>query len=237
MLLTQSTTKYEMFKDIASNREVDEKHVRKLMQAITKKNMLNLNPILVNDKMEVVDGQHRLEAAKRLGVQIFYLTDSSIQKADIAALNSNQKGWTMMDYINFYTVEKRPGFDKLSAFLSQHPMLPPSTAMVMISDDGSRNTKGVLEGRINTANYENGLKIAEMVKEYRNMCDHAYERNFVLAVIHCFYVPGYDHAAMQAQLETQSRCLVRCINKKQYIELFEEIYNRNKSKNKLSFFK
>lgn len=227
----QCTENYDQFNDIASNREVDHKHVNKLVAAMRRKNLLHLNPLLVNNNMDVIDGQHRLEAAKILKVPVYYLINDEISKKDIAAINSNQKNWTVMDYINYWAVEKAPGFDKLCSFLSQHPMIPPSTALIMLSATGQRDLNGLKNGVVNLTNYDRACQIAEIIKEYRNIIDHAYDRNFILAVHHVVTTDGYDHSIMQAQLEFQSRSLVQCVNSKQYIELLQEIYNYRKSKN------
>lgn len=66
------TKDYGSFKEINSNREVDQRHVRSLVAAIEQKNLLHVNPIVCNADMEVIDGQHRLEAARALGVEIYY---------------------------------------------------------------------------------------------------------------------------------------------------------------------
>jgi hypothetical protein len=232
---TQQTTDYDLFRTITSNREVDEKHVNKLVRAIRQKNLLHLNPIVCNNAMEVIDGQHRLEAARKLEVPVYYVMDANISRNDMATINSNAKNWNVMDYINFWTIEKRPGFDKLSSFLSENPLIPPSTALMMLSADGTRNTREIRDGVVDTSNYQQAATIAGILKGYRNMIEHAYERNFVLAVIAVVNNPAYDHAVMQSKLEYQSRSLVRCISKKQYIELLEEIYNYKSSKNRVKF--
>lgn len=232
---TKSTLDYDLFKVITSNREVDERHVNRLVDAIGKKNMLHLNPIICNENYDLIDGQHRLEAARRLGCEIFYVMDGAVTKSDIATINSNSKNWNVIDYVNYFTIEKKPGFDHLSAFLSDNPLIPPSTALSMLSTDGKRNTSSLKEGYVDTSNYDYACKVASILKEYRNIIDHAYDRNFVLAVMAVLRVPDYDHEIMKSKLEYQSRSLVKCVTKKQYIDLLEEIYNYHSSKNKLRF--
>lgn len=231
----QQTTNYSQFKSIVSNREVDETHVKRLMRAIQKKDLLHINPITVNSKMEVVDGQHRLEAATRLEIPVFYIVDDKVTKHDIAAINSNAKNWSVLDYINYWTIEKKPGFDKLSVFLSEHPLIPPSSALVMLACDGKRDLKALKEGIVDTSAYTEACEIAEILKYYRNKVEFAYDRNFILAVISAYKTPGYDHEIMKGKVENQTRSLVKCINRKQYTEMLEEIYNYHSSKNRLKF--
>ena len=56
--------------------------------AIKKNNLLRVNPIIVDRKMNVIDGQHRLEACKILKEGIYYMLDDHISQADIAALTT-----------------------------------------------------------------------------------------------------------------------------------------------------
>lgn len=236
MTSAQSTLDHDLFKIVVSNREVDERHVNKLMKAIKIKDLLHINPILCNSSYEVIDGQHRLEAAKRLNVPVYFILDNEISKKDIATINSNQKNWSTVDYINYWSVEKAPGFDKLSSFLSQHPLIPASTALMMLSSDGKRDMNALREGIVDLTNYDRACKIASIIKEYRNLIDHAYDRNFIIAVNKVVKTRGYDHAIMQSKLEYQSRTLrTKCISSTQYVELLEEIYNYRSTTKKLKF--
>jgi len=234
-MIIQKTTDYEQFKSVTANRECDEAHVKRLVKAISEKNLLEVNPILCNENYEVIDGQHRLEAATRLKVPVYFILNSGINKRDIATINSNAKNWSVMDYINYWTIERAPGFDKLSAFLSENPLIPPSSALVMLSADGKRDLVGLRNGHVDTSGYPEATEISEILKYFRNIIDFAYDRNFILAVITCVQTNGYDHDTMKNKVEMQTRSLVKCINRRQYIEMLEEIYNRHSSKNRLKF--
>lgn len=91
----------------------------RLVASIRKRNLLHVNPIVVDKDMRVVDGQHRLEAASILGVEIYYI-EENIDRRDISMLNSNQKNWNAMDYINFYTVEKNSSFIQISSLVNKY---------------------------------------------------------------------------------------------------------------------
>ena len=58
------TTDYGQFKNIEGNRGINLKHVNTLVTSITEKDLQI--PIIVDQNMRVVDGQHRLEAYKKL---------------------------------------------------------------------------------------------------------------------------------------------------------------------------
>ncbi len=231
-----NTTDYKLFKQIVSNRETDPAHVRKLIKSISRTNLLHLNPIIVTENMEVVDGQHRLEAAEILGVPVYYVVDGAVSKDTISQLNSVKKNWGILDYINYWTINKAPGFDKLSSFISEHPYIQTSTVLNLLSSDGSRNTNALRDGQVNVDNYSEAQVLVGYLRDFRNMIDHAFSRNFVLAFNQVVRTGKYDHVRMMQKLDTQSRSLVKCINVKQYVALLEEIYNfRSHDQNKVSF--
>jgi hypothetical protein len=229
----QKTINYFQFKHIESNRPIDQRHVNGLIAKISDKNLLHLFPILVNSKFEIIDGQHRLAAAEKLKLYIYYTVDDQISKADIANVNALSKNWNINDYINYWTVEKKEGFDMLSSFMIDNPLIPPSTVLMMLSTGKKRDLDGLRRGVIDVSNYDQALIIAGIVKEYSLIITFAYDRNFVLAVINCIYTQDYDHEVMKRKIEYQSRSLVKCVNVKQYNGMFEEIYNHGQQKNRL----
>lgn len=231
----EQTTNYDIFKSITSNREVNNSHVRTLVKAISKKNLLHLNPVICNSSLEVIDGQHRLEAAKFLGVPVFYIVDNNIGKADIANINSNSKNWSIMDYINFWTVEKAKGFDKLSSFISENPEIKPSTCITLISSDSVRDTKSIKEGHVNVLNFHFATEVAKVLKFFRNYYENTYESKFIMALTDLMGHPDFKLDNLKLQVENQPRSLVRCVSRKQYLEMLLDIYNYKLSKNRLNF--
>ena len=119
----EKTRDYARFKLTDDNRDggVKEIHVQRLIDSIKAKNLLELRPIIVNNNWEVIDGQHRLEAAKRLGVDIYYEVKADTEKHDIILLNIAEK-WQQRDYLNYYVKNGYPEYIKLDTFLKRHNM-------------------------------------------------------------------------------------------------------------------
>ena len=119
--MIKSTSNYEMFKFREDNRDggVKKDHVKKIKSSIESRNLLHLKPILVNEDMEIIDGQHRLIAAKELGVNIFYKVERELHPEDIIKLNV-VKTWNLSDYLNFYCVHKKSSYLLLKNFMDAH---------------------------------------------------------------------------------------------------------------------
>lgn len=73
-----STRKYDKFSYIEGNRKPTHDHVRQLIGSFSDNNSLvATRPVLVNDKFQVIDGQHRFEACRALDLPIYYIIGQS----------------------------------------------------------------------------------------------------------------------------------------------------------------
>ena len=116
----EKTTNYDMFKFRADNREeINTAHVRRIADSIKSRNLLHMRPIIVNSKMEVIDGQHRLLAAKMLGVDIYYKVEPSLGIEDMLAMNCS-KTWGLQDYVNFFVQNGYQEYMKLREFAKKN---------------------------------------------------------------------------------------------------------------------
>lgn len=112
----QKTTDYSMFQFRHDNRTgISDKHVEKLKKSIKLNNLLEFRPMIVNQKMEVMDGQHRLMAAKELGVPIYFIKED-IEQKHLITLNT-LKSWSLSDYLNFYVKNGYEEYIKFNQFL------------------------------------------------------------------------------------------------------------------------
>ena len=117
------TTKYSMFNTTEYNRAVTEEYVYKLMASFAEKDLKRATPIIVNEKMEVVDGGNRLEARRRLKLPIYYIVVEGLSaKNDIARLNMDRKGWTYPDWHSHY-VQRDQDSEAEDTTFENYPLL------------------------------------------------------------------------------------------------------------------
>jgi hypothetical protein len=228
-----STTDYSKFRVIETNRPVDKNHVKRLKAAITNRNLLRLNPILVDTKMHVIDGQHRLTAAKELGVEIYYMTSGEITQEDIATLNSNKKLWHLIDYVQYHAKNGKVAYSALQLFMKNNHFLPPSVAVVIAC--GDIKSKDLQAGLLTTLNLDEAESFMGRLSDIRNHFSEVYTAKFVQAMRIIEKVEGYEHKQMMEQITFQPRSLKPCTTSKEYIKNLEEIYNYRK-KNRVRFY-
>ena len=94
-------TDYSVFKRLDDNRDVFESRVKKLIASMTERYILN--PIIVNEKMEIIDGQGRFEARKAMDKPIHYIMVHGATSDDCRRMNKYNTSWKALDYAKSYS--------------------------------------------------------------------------------------------------------------------------------------
>lgn len=110
------TKDYQFFKFRKENRELSEQNVLKLVNSIKDFGFIEGRDVLVDEEGFVIDGQHRVEACKRLGIEIPYQVANGDFMKKTIALNACQKPWTLEDYVNSYSKQGVDFYRKLVKF-------------------------------------------------------------------------------------------------------------------------
>lgn len=91
------TTDYEKFKFLNQNRNVDTARIDKIISSMQEK--LLKTEILVNKNFEIIDGQHRYCALRKLGLPIRYVIDPEAGIEDCRRMNQYNKSWMIQDWV------------------------------------------------------------------------------------------------------------------------------------------
>lgn len=99
----QSSKDYNKFSFIGANRDTSRGHIENLKKAFEENgNLTEVQPILVNDRFEIIDGQHRFNVCKELGVEIYFTQVPGLTVHDARSLNILHRRWHLSDYIESY---------------------------------------------------------------------------------------------------------------------------------------
>ncbi len=131
----QKTRDHDIFRILEGNRKLDKYHLTKLTKSIEKNNKLNLHPIIVNDQLEVIDGQHRLAVAKLLNLEIFYIQSDNVTDEHLIECNANQKSWEVENYIDYYAIKKKlPDYIELKQLLKSTKVKPKALMTIILGN-------------------------------------------------------------------------------------------------------
>lgn len=114
-LQIHSTRDLSVFKILEGNRNINLANVERLVKSIEENGFLQM-PIIVNENYEVIDGQHRLMAAKKLNSIIYYHKVNNYDLKTAITLNRNQSNWSIADYIRSYCDLGYKDYIKLQEF-------------------------------------------------------------------------------------------------------------------------
>lgn len=107
----QSTTDYDAFKLLGSNRRLYKPHVKRLVAAFEGNPRSNaFVPVLVNENMEIIDGQHRVAALKELGLPVHFIIADGLDISDAHAINAGAKPWSPMDYARSFASQGKKAY-------------------------------------------------------------------------------------------------------------------------------
>ena len=240
-----TTTDYSIFRKMHGNRGVDEKRIRGLVSSIKKIGWIS-NPIIVNDKMEVVDGQGRLEALKRLGLPVEYHIVKNASLNECRTMNTHNSAWKINDYVESYA---QSGLEQYKRVLQLMKYYNVSLETILIAADK------IADGRRYDIIRDGGLEFTNddfvIVSRRMNIYKDYYpafekfggQRRTKEKVI--FYLIKYSESHEEYDHKKMIEVLTNCDPQKVFSQNFERLlesvqdawnYNRRKKSNRMFFY-
>lgn len=234
------TNDLSIFKQIGGNRVPNPQHIKRLKTSIIQNGML-CNPILVNEKMEIIDGQHRLLASKDAKSFIYYIILKDYSLSEVHTLNLNQKNWTKKDFMDGYANMGIESYIKLKQFVEKNEDYNFTDCISFCSNrsasDNSANHKNRLinpelskqetfeEGTWKGKDFKLAEEWAEKIRLIKPYYIGYNKSTFVKTMITLFKNEKFDYSEFMHKVRLQPKALVDCANVEQQKFLIEEIYN------------
>lgn len=242
------TNDLTIFKEIGGNRVPNPQHVKRLCSSIKENGML-CNPILVNEKMQVIDGQHRLLASKEANSSVYYIILNGYSLKEVHTLNLNQKNWTKKDFMDGYANMGIQSYIKLNEFVNNNEDYNFTDCVSFCSNksgaDNSVSNKSRLvnpslskqevfeEGTWKGKDFKLAQEWAEKIRLIKPYYFGYNKSTFVKTMITLFKNEDFDYSEFMHKVRLQPKALVDCANVEQQKFLIEEIYNY-RSRNKVN---
>lgn len=141
-----STKTYTKFKKLKAQRGEKDPGVDGIVQSIEAVGRINI-PIMVNEKMEVIDGQHSGGAYKHLDMPIYYMLQKGLTIEHCMALNSIRNGWKQKDKITSFGTKGTPiyteDFDRLRDLMDKYPNLSNNVFATAINRTNTFSTRSI----------------------------------------------------------------------------------------------
>jgi hypothetical protein len=240
------TNDLSTFKTLPGNRVPNLLHINRLIYSINKYGM-KCNPILVNERLEVIDGQHRLAAAKSAGTYVYYIIVPGYTLTEVHTLNLNQKNWAKSDYMEGYANMGIESYIKLREFTLKNDDLAFANCLALCSNISCSSDTYLSSQQSKLRNskhiFEEGTWIGkdfDLAQDWANKIRmvgtyyEGYDRSvFIRAFIPLLNNEIFDFSEFMHKLRLQPSALVDCVNVDQYRTVIEDIYNW-RSRNKVN---
>ena len=222
-----TTKDYSLFKTLNGNRDVNQLHLTRLKESIKKNHLTTI--IMVNDKFEIIDGQHRYLISQELNLPINYIISKNYGLNEVQILNANMKNWTVVDYVNGYCDLGYKDYIIYRDFVEKYN-LPSTSAILLLSDEHNvdkcvSEVNKFKEGLFKVKNLNNAKIMAEKIMLLEPFYKGYLRRSFILAIYSMLKNENFEFAEFITKLKQQPTTLQDCTSITQYKVLIEEIYN------------
>lgn len=223
-----TTSKYDMFKTMIENRDVKTRTTNKIIDSINAVGYIT-NPIIVNERMEVIDGQNRLEALKKLGMPVDYIIVEGARIEHCRALNINQSNWTTMDWIRSYASGGDINYKYLYELLKAYPDMKLSVIAFAITGLVGAVSKSIPQGTFHCSekDYNDAMQALDYLRPLLDVIRRIDgKQNLVeCAVIWCYKDGEVDNGMLVDKLTKYASMVEPVSNLEQALEQVEKVYN------------
>ena len=106
---------------LEDNRDTDDADIKRLAENIKKHGQLQ--PIVLNEKWEIIEGQHRVKACQLLDIPVLYIISIGATIKEVIVMNNNQKSWRNRDYLKCFSHPNHKNskeYKKIKAFFDTY---------------------------------------------------------------------------------------------------------------------
>lgn len=224
----KKTQDYNLFRKVLGNRDLSDSHVRRLAEAFADKpELAEYSFITVNERMEVIDGQHRLEALKRLGRPVYYMTVPGLNLKDVQRLNSGSKQWRPIDYAKSYRVLGVEPYRLYLEFRAKYK-LNHDVLLKYMSLKNNTSTQAFKDGKFVVKDLASAVTYCHQLVEISAHYDKATLRDWALGFLRIMGSPAYDHNRMLQKVSKHSGRFREASGEIETSREIERIYNFGK---------
>lgn len=231
-LTVYSSKNYDAFRILNGNRRVNQAHLKRLVESFQNRQLIS--PIIVNHKMQIIDGQHRFFAAKQLNLPVYFMVLEGYDLEEIQILNTNGLNWNKVNYLKSYCDLGYQDYIEMQEFMEKYPDLGISVSIMLLTNNtqgaNQKNAQGFKkktfqEGKFKVNNLKQAYSNAEKIMQFKPLYDGFNRQSFVAALLGIFKNKAYVQEEMITKLSKNPSQLVDCTTISNYRLLLEEIYN------------
>ena len=243
-----TTKDYAQFRKLTGNRDVEPGRVQMLVNSIQKIGWVS-NPIIVNEKMEIIDGQGRFEALKKLGMPIEYHIVKRAGLNECREMNNRMRKWNTVNFVDSYAETGGKDYVRVKQLMSYFNV---SLEVIMMAKDirkrlygnSGMDYKKMREGRLtfSEADFVETSRILNIYVKYRKAFERFSGRSNTKDRV-IMYIINYNEKNGTVDHDKLADCLMNCDPQTIYntsferlLESVQNVYNFHKPKKQRLYF-
>jgi len=228
------TTDYHLFKFIDGNRNINPTQLNRLEKSIAE-DYIQV-PIIVNEKYQIIDGQHRYHILRSLEKPIYFIKVDGLGMPEVHRLNTINKNWTLDDYMNSYCNKGLPEYIQYRDFKNRYKFQHKECITLLRQYKNNPNSDVLYnfkQGKFKIKSLEYAEHNAQIILSYEKYYDGVRRRSFVLAILDCLKMLDFKHKTLLTKMSYQSAKILHQTCKEDYLRSIEKIYNFNNKNKKI----
>ena len=254
------TYEFDKFCFLNGNRDIDQFKVAQLAAEIQQHGQLM--PIMVNSEYQVIDGQHRLSACKKLGVPVQYFVRDNANIETAANVNIAGSNWKQRDWIKKHAKDGKEDYAELLDWidLCKSHGLQEGSAIFLAQNTSTNATYSMYSDgvvRTNETRFKKAKKIYSVGSAIRlglwqfgdrylaySLLDGVLmfrqfkfysKKSFVVAIIRVSRIRDFDIKVLHRQALKIPRHFTHQSSSDDFLRMFEDVYNYGRpQKNRLA---
>ncbi len=226
------TKDYNVFSFREDNRPLVDSHVRELMDSMRKDGWIQGSYVVVNEKYEVIDGQHRLMSGMELGLPIIFTIEKGTGFDTIQKLNTKQKNWTKYNHIEGFVKKGNQNYIILENYMKKFPEFKLTEMLMFLGNTQTNISKDVFEeGGFEVRSTGIADKWITDLISLKGYYPKYYNKSmFVRSYLRVIKKEGFVFSEFLHKVQLRPTMLVPCGTVEQYVEMIENIYNYKRGK-------
>lgn len=231
------TQNYEMFRFMDGNRKTNSTNLNQIIESMREKQLVI--PITVNERFEIIDGQHRFKACQYLGLPVYYIMQQGYTIDDVIRANVNGgRKWFDADYLNRYCKLGSEPYIKIKKIIEDFNITTNDYIKLLAKFQGKISTqvkREFREGNVDSQGQDSVISFLMAIESFKDF-QYYKNSNFIFAFLELYLRSDYDHNVMERKISNNIHNLTKRTSKDDYLSLLcNKIYSYGATKNPIYY--
>lgn len=217
---------YSQFKTLPGNRPISEFHVRELAESYrAQPNLVDLRPMLVNERMEIVDGQHCLDACKLCSIPVPYIVTPGLTLSTAQLMNGLQRPWSLKNWLHSYAADGNVNYQIVERLMDEYQLGTSAMLNYIMGSEKSNARRRFKKGELVVDDREGAEDRLSKLSDWGSLDLPWQQDRFNVAFLHIMRNPEYDHDRMMKNAKLALPTIKLQANRQEWMRELERIYN------------